>query len=277
MRNISVCLWETKGINRTSACVCLKVCSCELLKNNVSFRSKNKTLGKQHLSTPRRVARKHPRALLTAAIPPSCPAVVPDHPKRARSRAHVRRDGQRETLCTQGWDGGDALFKVFFRTPIFALFRRASIPGFLPLAWRRDRWLPCHVLFLLRLLLLLLLSSRARSVISLLFLGYNCDWLMWRRQFCCCCSVFFRSFSVVCVPRYVLIFPRGRPARAMPRPAHSSYVCMWVGVPLYQYGWENWFGGSSKTSRSPADWLGPPPKVESWERRPSTWDWYSAM
>lgn len=136
-----------------------------------------------------------------------------------KGRHSVHRGGTVEMLYS----------RFFFRTPIFALFRRASIPGFLPLAWRRDRWLPCHVLFLLRLLLLLL-SSRARSVISLLFLGYNCDWLMWRRQFCCCCccSVFFRSFSVVCVPRYVLIFPRGRPARAMPRPAHSSYVCMWV-------------------------------------------------
>lgn len=47
---------------------------CELSKNNKSFRSKNKTLGKQHLSTPRRVARRHPRALLTTAVSPSCPS-----------------------------------------------------------------------------------------------------------------------------------------------------------------------------------------------------------
>lgn len=118
-------------------------------------------------------------------------------------------------------------------------------------------------------------AAPQRVPLSLLLLGYNCDWLMWRRQFCCCCcSVFFRSFSVVCVPRYVLIFPGDVLRGPCPRPTLSSYVFV---CPLYQYGWENWFGGSSKTRRSPADWLGPPPKVESWERRPSTWDWHSAM
>lgn len=156
-----------------------------------------------------------------------------------------------------------------------ALRLQDSFP-FQTIVARWFRWLSCCGCA--RFVSFKVAAAPQRVPFTLLFLGYNCDWLMWRRQFCCCCccSVFFRSFSVVCVPRYVLIFPGDVLRGPWPRPAHSSYVYVCVD-PLYQYGWENWFGGSSKTSRSPADWLGPPPKVESWERRPSTWDWYSAM
>lgn len=160
-----MCLWETKGINRTSACKCLGVCVfvCELSKNNKSFRSKNKTLGKQHLSTPRRVARRHPRALLTTAVPPAAQADVPDHPKRALS-ARWTGWSKGDTRFKSGWVCGDALFKVYayahFRTVPPRLDIR--IPSPCRRSWR-DRWLPCHVLFLLRLLQLLL---SARSVIS---------------------------------------------------------------------------------------------------------------
>lgn len=48
-----------------------------------------------------------------------------------------------------------------------------------------------------------------------------------------------------------------------------------VQLILYQYGCENWFGGRSNAKRSTADWLGP--KLESCDKSPSTWDWYSAM
>lgn len=96
-----------------------------------------------------------------------------------------------------------------------------------------------------------------------LFPRYNCDWLMWRRQFCC--SVFASH---------------GVPYKFSPGTLHGCHHILprihRVRV-LYQYGCENWFGGSSNTNRSPTDWLGPPPKVESWDSRPSTCDWYSAM
>lgn len=127
------------------------------------------------------------------------------------------------------------LWRCFIQGFTYAHVRTVLVPPrfdcripspFQTIVARWFRWLSCCGRGYARFVSFKVAAASQRVPFTLLFLGYNCDWLMWRRQFCCCCccSVFFRSFSVVCVPRYVLIFPGDVLRGPWPRPAHSSYV-----------------------------------------------------
>lgn len=86
------------------------------------------------------------------------------------------------------------------------------------------------------------------------FLGITANWWLGVdvRRFCCW------LFLLLCCLLCLQIPLCGQ---------YAILVQLWVL--LYQYGCENWFGGSSKAKRSTA--------FDSWDRSPSTWDWYSAI